>query len=94
MAHIRAASRGRRLASFIGLRPRRTNMTELERLEERRHAAADATRQWLSLLREMELQGDTNGSRYEQYFEAYLQAKQLEKRVDLELFNLREGLTD
>jgi hypothetical protein len=41
----------------------------------------------------MDRNGETNEGRYQQYYQAYLQAKQLEKRIDLELFNLREGLT-
>jgi hypothetical protein len=41
----------------------------------------------------MDRNGETNEGRYQQYYQAYLRAKQLEKRIDLELFNLREGLT-
>jgi hypothetical protein len=41
----------------------------------------------------MERNGESDEGRYEQYYQAYLQAKQLEKRTDLDLFNLREGLS-
>jgi hypothetical protein len=53
----------------------------------------EATEQWLSLLREMERNGETSEPRYETYFRAYLRSKQQEKRFDLELFNMRQGLT-
>lgn len=59
------------------------------RIEERRRGLAEATEQWLSLLREMEQDGQTGDAKYEAYYRAYLQAKQQQKRADLELFNLR-----
>lgn len=65
---------------------------DLERLEERYRALATASEQWLSLLREMERNGETAEPRYEQYYRAYIEARQQEKRVDLQLFNLRKGL--
>jgi hypothetical protein len=40
----------------------------------------------------MELNGETATSEYERYYQAYRQAKQQEKAVDLELFNRRRGL--
>lgn len=82
-----------RLSGLLRRRLGNADDTELRRVEEKYRAAVDATQQWLALLREMERNGETNESRYEQYYSAYLQAKQLEKRTDLELFNLREGLT-
>jgi hypothetical protein len=63
-------------------------------MEERRRGLAQATQEWLALLREMEHEGQSGDARYEAYFQAYLQAKQQQKRADLELFNLRNGLTD
>lgn len=83
------------VGAFGGILRRRFGMpsaTELQRLEEKHRAAVAAAQQWLTLLREMERNGETSEGRYEQYFSAYLQAKQLEKRFDLELFNLRQGL--
>jgi hypothetical protein len=41
----------------------------------------------------MEAAGQTTDPRYETYYQAYLQAKQQQKRADLELFNLRQSLT-
>jgi len=63
------------------------------RVEEKRRCLAQATQQWLSLLRELECNGETGDGRYETYYQAYLQARDHEKRADLELFNLRQGLS-
>lgn len=65
---------------------------QIRRVEEKRRAAADATQQWLTLLRDLESKGESGHSTYETYYRAYLQAREQEKRVDLELFNLRQGL--
>ena len=69
------------------------NEVEVRRVEEKLRSSAQATEQWLNLLREMEMSGETADARYERYYQAYLQARQQQKRVDLELFNLRQGLT-
>lgn len=93
MARARNLSPVGRLSGLLRRHSGARSDSEFRRLEEKYRTAAEATQQWLSLLREMERNGETNEARYEQYFHAYLQAKQLEKRTDLELFNLREGLT-
>ena len=93
MARARYDSPVGRLSGLFGRRSGNPSDSELRRLEEKYKTAAAATQQWLSLLREMERNGETDEGRYEQYYGAYLQAKQLEKRIDLDLFNLREGLT-
>lgn len=93
MARARYDSPVGRLSGLFRRRSGARGDSEFRRLEEKYKTAADATQQWLSLLREMDRNGETNEGRYQQYFNAYLQAKQLEKRIDLELFNLREGLT-
>jgi hypothetical protein len=62
---------------------------EVRRLEEKRLALSKATDQWLSLLREMEQQGQSGEVAYERYYEAYLAAKKQQKHVELTLFNLR-----
>jgi uncharacterized protein involved in exopolysaccharide biosynthesis len=92
MARHRRTSPPGRFAGLLGRRSRDGRRSHLERLEEKQRAAAEATLKWLSLLREMERTGETNEARYHQYFDAYLQAKQQEKRADLEVFNIREGL--
>lgn len=73
---------------------RRSEPTEadFQRLEEKRRSLAAATEQWLSLLRDMERNGESGEARYDTYFKAYVDARQQEKRVDLELFNMRQGL--
>jgi hypothetical protein len=63
------------------------------RIEERHRSLSKAAEQWLTLLQEMEAAGQTTDPRYETYYQAYLQAKQQQKRADLELFNLRQSLT-
>jgi hypothetical protein len=93
MAGARHDSPVGRLSGLQRRRPHGRSDSEFRRLKEKYKTASEATQQWLSLLREMERNGDTNEGSYEQYYHAYLQAKQLEKRTDLELFNLREGLT-
>lgn len=93
MARARSNSPVGRLSGLLRRRTGAASDSEVRRLEEKYTTAVEATRQWLSLVREMERNGETNEGRYEQYYHAYLQAKQLEKRADLELFNLREGLT-
>jgi hypothetical protein len=40
----------------------------------------------------MERAGQTADPRYDAYFQAYLQARQQEKRAELDLFNVRRGL--
>jgi hypothetical protein len=64
----------------------------IRKAEEKRRAAADATREWVALLREMETTGESSSPQYESYYSAYLQSREQEKRIDLELFNLRQGL--
>jgi hypothetical protein len=65
---------------------------EIRRLEEKCRALTDATEQWLTLLRDMERTGESSSPRYEAYFRAYIEARQQEKRADLQLFNVRQGL--
>jgi uncharacterized protein involved in exopolysaccharide biosynthesis len=93
MARARYVSPVGRLSGLLRRRSSNASDSEIRRLEEKYKTAAAATQQWLSLLREMERNGETDEVRYEQYYRAYLQSKQLEKRTDLHLFNLREGLT-
>ena len=64
---------------------------EIHRLNEKRRALQRATDQWLSLLRDMEQQGQSGAAAYERYYTAYLDAKQQQKGVELRLFNLRTG---
>jgi hypothetical protein len=70
------------------------DMRELRRAEERQKTLTEATERWLSLLREMQHAGQTGDARYETYFRAYLEAKQRQKRFDLEIFNMRQGLSN
>lgn len=93
MARARYGSPTSRLSGLFRRSAGSHHDSDFRRLEEKYRTAADATQQWLLLLREMERNGETDAGRYDHYFRAYLQAKQLEKRTDLELFNLREGLT-
>ena len=67
---------------------------ELRRAEERQRTLTEATERWLALLREMEHAGQSGDARYETYFRAYLEAKQRQKRLDLEIFNMRQGLSN
>lgn len=66
---------------------------EAERLREKYRQSVEATQRWLGLLRELEHEGKTATATYEQYFNAYLQARRLEKRLELEVFNLRSETT-
>lgn len=88
MALLRPSSPQRRRERDSGHAER----AEVRRLQERQENAQRATEEWLSLLREMEHNGETATSQYERYYQAYLQAKQQQKAVDLELFNRRRGL--
>jgi hypothetical protein len=42
----------------------------------------------------MEHNGESGDSRYESYYTAYLQARDQQKRIDLQVFNVRSGLLD
>ena len=70
-----------------------TTSRDVRRIEEKHRAAHEATERWLSLLREMEHEGQSGDARYDAYYQAYLRAKQQQKHIDLELFNLRQGLS-
>jgi hypothetical protein len=65
---------------------------ECRRLEDKRVHFAEATQHWLEMLREMERTGESSDPRYDAYFRNYIEARQQEKRIDLDLFNLRRGL--
>jgi hypothetical protein len=65
--------------------------TDLRRLEEKRRALQKATDEWLSLLREMEQQGQSGSADYERYSAAYSDAKLQLKQIDLALFNIRSS---
>ncbi|HEX6506551.1 MAG TPA: hypothetical protein VF221_02870 [Chloroflexota bacterium] len=93
MARARGLSPVGFLTGLFRRRSRSSDAAVFHRTEERRRASEAATQQWLALLREMEHNGETDEPRYETYYRAYLQSKQQEKRADLELFNLRQGLT-
>jgi hypothetical protein len=62
---------------------------EVRRLENKRMALRQASDEWLSLLRDMEQEGQSGEAAYERYYDAYLVAKQHQKDVELKLFNLR-----
>lgn len=62
---------------------------EARRLDEKRRSLQKATGQWLSLLRDMEHQGQSDEAAYERYYKAYLDARHQQKEVELQLFNLR-----
>lgn len=89
-----ALRRNRDSRGFFGTRSSaaQPSASEVRRLEERYRVAQAATAQWQSVLRDMELSGESGDPRYETYFKAYIEARQQEKRFDLELFNLRRGL--
>lgn len=93
MAHGRRESLLRRLTRRLRQSPEPLDTREVQRIEERHRSLADATQQWLSLLREMEHAGQSGDARYETYYQAYLRAKEQQKQVDLELFNQRHGLS-
>lgn len=92
MAESRRESLMRRMSDRLRGRGGAADL-DVRRIEQRSRTASAATQQWLALLREMEDQGQTTDARYETYYQAYLQAKQQQKRADLELFNLRQSLT-
>ncbi|HLJ68188.1 MAG TPA: hypothetical protein VKX16_12595 [Chloroflexota bacterium] len=81
------------MGAFRVFRAKQDVDESLERLEARREAHSRAKEQWLSVLRDMERDGQTGEARYESYYRAYMTAKQQEKRAELELFNLRQGLS-
>lgn len=93
MAHRTRPSIVERLGRRLFSRPSNPGR-DLERVEEKRRDMAAATQKWLSLLREMEQAGQTGDAKYEAYYQAYLRAKQQQKRADLELFNLRSSFED
>ncbi|GEM_PF-3234830 len=62
---------------------------EIRRLEEKQQALRRATDQWLSLLREMEEQGESGDAAYDRYYRAYLGAKKQQQNMEMVLFNLR-----
>jgi hypothetical protein len=79
------------LRRLFGSRPT-SDAGELRRLRDRQESLTRAMDEWVSLLREMERNGEAGAAQYDRYFQAYLQAKQQKKRADLELFNRRQGL--
>ncbi len=93
MARHAQGSLVERLQRFVG-RPPESSHDDIRRIEERRRSLAAATQEWLALLREMEHEGRSGDAKYEAFYQAYLQAKQQQKRTELELFNLRHGLTN
>ncbi|HZU13625.1 MAG TPA: hypothetical protein VFB58_12365 [Chloroflexota bacterium] len=73
----------------------RSSRTAIEhRLYEKHESLSRATEQWVTLLRDMEHNGESGGYQYERYFQAYLQARQAQKDVDLQLFNYRQRLCE
>jgi len=78
---------------WLGRGHRLSPELEAERLQEKYRQSVEATQRWLGLLRELEHEGKTATATYEQYFNAYLQARRLEKRLELEVFNLRSETT-
>ena len=72
MARARKGSPVGRFSRLLRRRSGTRTDSEFRRLEEKYRTASAATQQWLSLLREMERNGETNESRYEQYFERIL----------------------
>lgn len=77
------------LRRLLGSRDSLPHSDEIRRLEERRKNIHEATEQWLSLLREMEAQGQSGHADYERYYAAYMDAKKQLKEIDLALFNVR-----
>jgi hypothetical protein len=94
MAQWRLASPLSRITQAFRPGSHRQSRDTGRRIEEKHETLSKATQEWLSLLREMELNGEVTDARYDRYYQAYLQAKQQEKRADLELFNKRQGLSD
>lgn len=93
MALWQGSSPLRRLADHLRPTPTKPAGRELRRLKEKHDSLSRATEEWLTLLREMERNGESGGAQYERYYQAYQQAKHQQKVVDLELFNHRQGLT-
>lgn len=62
---------------------------EIQRLQEKRRALQRASEEWLSLLKDMEQQGQSDEAAYERYHKAYLDAQKQQRDVELQLFNLR-----
>jgi hypothetical protein len=91
---VRGENRAPRGLSRLRVKSRKLTDRDLQRMEEKQASLQKATQQWLSLLREMERNGESGEARYDHYFQAYLQAKRQQKRVELELFNLRQGHVD
>lgn len=89
MAVVGESAFGRLRRLFSSPAPRERGVRELE---SRRRSLRTATEGWLSLLRELEDEGRSSDPRYEQYYQAYLRAKEQEKRADLDLFNFQRGL--
>ncbi len=85
-------SKGWGLAGLGSGGRRKVDLAELRRLEEKKTGLERATQHWVGLLREMEASGESGKPDYERYYRAYLDAKQLEKQADLQLFNVRQGL--
>ena len=71
---------------------RSPGIQDIRRVEEKRRAAAEVTQQWLTLLRDLEQNGESSKATYDTYYAAYLQAREQERRAELELFNSRQGL--
>lgn len=81
--------------SLFGVRSRKAPAAvDIRRLEEKHRQLAQATEHWLGLLREMERTGESDSKRYDIYFRSYIEAREQEKRADLELFNHRRGLVE
>jgi hypothetical protein len=79
---------------FLSGRSRKSQVeADCQRLEERCQVLSAATEQWRTVLRDMERSGESGDARYDQYFHAYIEARQQEKRSHLELFNLKQGLS-
>lgn len=68
---------------------RTSKQHEIRRIEEKQESMAAATEQWLGLLQDMQAAGQVDEERYQRYYQAYLRSKQEQKKVDLDLFNLR-----
>ncbi len=79
----------RRLFSRLGRNEVTTDDDDVRRLEEKQRSLQRATEQWLSLLREMEQEGESNELNYDRYYQAYLDAKRQQKHVEMLLFNMR-----
>lgn len=80
----------RRVTSRLSRRHQVPVEHEVRKLQEKQVALRRATDEWLSLLRDMEQQGQSGEAAYDRYYKAYLGAKQQQKQVDLLLFNVRQ----